>query len=397
MLSHYRLEMHTSFLKDPKATKRMTTKDKENLLEKHAGPVIAAAHAKFNAIDEEKIEAYWKQCGLDKKSWSQYNDAKSTTNPSTPKRKRKGSLGEDEFETYSKAFAAQRQNAARFEKKPLISPEKNPNPFRRIDSASPDAVQHKYALGMGYTHVSQRSPQASSRLRPHVQQPSPQPAASSFQTGGSSSHDSHQQPSNQAPQQNNSTSPRGASSHKSHQQSFNQARQSKSSSTLERSRESHQQPSKQSRQSNSCSTLERSRESHQQPSKQARQNNPTSTRGASSHGSHQQPPHQAQQKNPTSTTRGASHHDHQHPKPTPTAKATTGTSSSSSLGQPRHATLSGDQIANAHLSLPQMPPGVDSIFSLDRKRRDELQQQEREGRARKVVRREEEEEGGGGA
>lgn len=346
MLSHYRLEMHASFLKDPQATKQLTMEDKENLLEKHAGPVIASAHAKSGTVDREKIDAYWKQCGLDKKSWSQGDDAKNTaSNP--PRRKRKGSLGEDEFETYTKAFAAQKNNAARFEGKPLVSQEKEKIRFRRLNSASPDYVQHQYALGMGYTHVSQRSPQASSRRLPHVRQPSPQPAAPSSKTGASSNNESHHQPSDQA-RQNNSTSTRGASSHESHKQA----------------------PSNQPRQNKSISTHRGNDESHQQaPSNQVPQQNKS-----------------------TSNTRGASHHDHQHPKPPKPTTTTTGSSSSSLLGPPRYGSLSGDHFAKAHLSLPQMPPGVDSIFSLNKKRRDEMVEQEQ--RPKKVMKRMEGEEEG---
>lgn len=243
MLSHYRLEMHSSFLKDPQATKKMTMEDKENLLEKHAGPVIASAYAKSGAIDQKKIDAYWKQCGLDKKSWSQRDDARNpASNP--PRHKRKGSLGEDEFETYTKAFAAQKKNAARFEGKRLVPQEKDPNTFRRyLNSASPDCVQHNYALGMGYTHVSQGSPQASSRRLPHVRHPSPQPAPFSSKTGGSSNQGSHHQPTNQPRQQNMSTSNRGGGSHESHQQLANRPQQNKSTaSTHGASHHDHQHP-----------------------------------------------------------------------------------------------------------------------------------------------------------
>ena len=330
MLSHYRLEMHASFLKDPQATKRMTTEDKENLLEKHAGPVIASAQAKFDAIDIKKIDAYWKQCGLNERSWSQRDDSKKPSS-NTPTRRRKGSLGEDELETYTKAFAAQKRNAARFEGKPLVSREKEQIRFRRLNSASPDYAQHHYALGMGYTHVSQRSPPASSRGLPHVRQPSPQPASPSSKVG--------------------------VSKHET------------DSSSAARKDPSMQRPP------------------HQQPSHQAGQQSTSNLGG--SHESHYQPPnHQAQQNKSTSTNRGASHHDHQHPKPT--AKG----SSSSSSGAPRLGMVSGDPIANAHLSLPQMPPGLESIFSLKKKKREEMAEQEQ--RPRKVMKRMEEEAEEGG-
>lgn len=278
MLGHFRLEMHTNFLKNPSATKKMTTEDKEKLLEKHTGPVSASKHAMFGVVDRKKVDAYWKHCRLDKKDWSHRDDAKNgASNP--PKRKRKGSLGEDEFETYSKAFAAQQENVARFEGSLQTTPEKRPNTFRPFKSASPDYLGHMYALDLGYTHVSEAEPNPLSRRVPRVsQQHSPQPAASSSQPGPSS---------------------------------------------------------------------------HEADSSSAVRNDPSTQRSQS------QPSDQPQgQQNPS--TRGGSH-DHQHPKPTPTP---TPKPASSGRAPRPPGTMSGDRFAKAHLDLPRMPPGVDSIFSL---------------------------------